>query len=198
MKSLLFLAFLVSCGTESSNNSGDSNQIAPPDSTERVEPSQLPKATMLRSLDDLPACEIENQNQLVYVIAEASFFTCANDWELIDLKGDDGKDGKDGSPGLDASEFWEDPVTGSLWYKAGQAYGSTGARCLTEVNQGVFGYPTVSEAQEALKNGLYKGYRFRIALDYNSPKYLYSDNPDQVFVSANGFQGFLICKYTEN
>lgn len=179
------------------------------------------KSFALESIDELPACDQQTQNWLVFVSSESQFFSCRNEeWFAIDIDGKngkdgidgiagndgadgrDGKDGVDGVNGADTSQFWRDPITDKIWFKAGQTYGSTlKATCIPSQApygggvEGTFRWPTHDEVIGAVNHGIYDGYRVRIGMADN--KYLMTDRPEEL-INANSVTGLIICIYQES
>lgn len=165
---------------------------------------QKPNTTALNSVGDLPVCSMGNDSQLVYIKDDSLFYECRNSaWEAIIINSENKliTSSSEGTDGLDASEFWEDKKTGKTWYKAGQRYGSYGGRCLyasddpdAYILDGAFREPTVAEAQEALRNGIYDEMRIRVIVNMKNGYYAFSDDPDTVHVKGvEGWAGFVIC-----
>ena len=137
MKYLLLLLLITACGTDE----GATNPSSDDDRT-----GTKPITLALDSKDLMPDCTDTNQHQLVYIIDEETFYTCVDEWYVIDINGKDGIDGTDAKQ--IAKNIWTDPITDSVWFIGGLAE-RTPNPCPSP-----FVLPTDSQASEAIFNGL--------------------------------------------
>lgn len=152
MKVLLgiLLLTMVSCGTD--DGSSAANGSKQPDKA-----GQFNKRTLVKdTADDLPVCNKDNDDQLVYVKDEKQFYECdTGDWLAIDISGKQGVSGSNGVDGKDgyrkpADNLWEDPITQKLWL-IGSVQPYTAGLCSSG-----WRLPTKAEGQDALTHGLYQ------------------------------------------
>jgi hypothetical protein len=129
----LVLALISACGN------GQSNDDASTKGATDNGISNYPRTLTVAEAADLPECNEDLEQQLIYVRSDEQFKYCnSGDWEDIDLKGKDGesvagKDGKDGTNGVDGlkvssnrliSIYGTDICTGvddeACWFEGGQ------------------------------------------------------------------------------
>jgi hypothetical protein len=124
--SLLTLAFLTACGSDSEGPAADEAASLPaasepkpkaptikatPKAAAKVEDTaeaKRPTSLYVASDADLPKCEGAGEGALAYVAAKSEFVACLKGvWTAVEVKGKDGKDGQNGQDGqpATASEF---------------------------------------------------------------------------------------------
>jgi hypothetical protein len=66
-----------------------------------------PRTLSLKTYEDIPTCDASNENQLVYIKDQETFYECSlGEWVSVNIKGHDGIDGVngiDGSNGIDGA-----------------------------------------------------------------------------------------------
>lgn len=137
---------LTCCGTDDSSD---------PATDINKQSNKSTNALYLENFEDLPDCDDNNENQLVYVKSDGLFYNCiAHIWGKVEIKGNAGKNGTDGEDGIDGKNqpenVWENPDNGELWTIGGSTK-------INFVNCGEnFRLPTKDEALDALSLGLYQ------------------------------------------
>lgn len=129
------LVLIIGCGIEASKDSAkDSEKISiasEPTLESMGDPDPL-QSLAVTAKDDMPECNNDNLRQLIYVMADKTFFTCQIDgWVSIDIKGEKGDVGEKGERGIkgDPGEdgkvnpeepyYWIDLVNGNEWFQTG-------------------------------------------------------------------------------
>ena len=100
MKYLVMFIFLSGCGIDQGNDG--------------VQDGNGNYALALKTLDEMPPCNEDNVNQLIYVKDSLKFYTCDGEWHLIP------------NVGLDYSQslspnLWVNPASGKKYFIAGRA-----------------------------------------------------------------------------
>jgi hypothetical protein len=141
------------------------------------------------AVDELPACDGDNQHQLVYVTSEKKFYTCeTSGWAKIDIDGPQGEKGNDGIAGSNGADgangadgisdvVWTDKVTGKKWFIKTETnqYVSCGDTTPPAGIAKTYASPTVTDIQGALSHGLFQGLNVKIY--YTSNGYIFSNDP---------------------
>ncbi len=113
MKRLSLLAALVlvsACGTEPTPVTAESTTAPIAAPAAAAAPASMATALRVDQVDALPPCEALNDGALAYVAADKQFRVCLEgQWQVVDLRGAQGKPGTDGTPGAPGANGAQGP-----------------------------------------------------------------------------------------
>lgn len=146
----------------------------------------------------LPACNDDNESQLVYHTGEKQFYTCeAGDWVEINM---DLPERNEETESVLQGTFWLDKKTGTRWFLNGfTAYSALcNARAVGDTaKENYLRHPTIDQVREVLRNGIFDGFNLPVWTDHDAKKVVYSNYPSTDLDSRVGATAMRLCIVAE-
>lgn len=182
---VLFLVVIAlnSCGSKDSGGGSDN------ETTTTTTTVAEPLTVALKTKKDLPKCNESNESQLVYVIAEKTFYACGeSEWSVVEITDDDTEETQKSILG---GNFWRDETTDLTWYVKATVTPWLQV-CEVETSTEMLTAGSKDQIKTALKNGIFGDVNVRVWVD--GLIYVTAANPDtEVDATGGSLKAFNIC-----